>query len=72
MIRIALIIGQLGLGGAEKQLFQLATQLPRWHYHPCVIVLSAGEEWVKELRTRVEMMITNTVAVCEEVRKRKR
>ena len=49
--KIALIIRQLRLGGAEKQLVQLATELPRWNYHPCVIALSGGE-WEKDLRAR--------------------
>jgi glycosyltransferase involved in cell wall biosynthesis len=49
---IALVIGQLGLGGAEKQLSLLAAELPRWGYEPVVITLSEGGEWQKFLRAR--------------------
>jgi len=56
--RIALVIGQLGLGGAEKQLCLLATELPRWNYDPIVISLSAGGERQKFLRS-------SGIAVCE-------
>jgi glycosyltransferase involved in cell wall biosynthesis len=50
MTRIALVIGQLGLGGAEKQLCLLASELPKWDYQPLVIALSQGGEREEELR----------------------
>lgn len=49
MTRIALVIGQLGLGGAEKQLCQLATGLPGWNYKPYVVSFGAGGEREKDL-----------------------
>ncbi len=50
MTRIALVIRQLGLGGAEKQLCQLAAGLSRRGYKPLVIVLRTGGEKEEELR----------------------
>lgn len=52
MTRIALVIGQLGLGGAEKQLCQLAAGLSRKGYQPIVIVLNTGGALEAGLRAR--------------------
>lgn len=42
MIRILYIIGQLGFGGAERQLLYLVQRLDRSKYRPVICVLSAG------------------------------
>lgn len=52
MTRIVLVIGQLGLGGAEKQLCLLAAGLSRWNYKPLVIALNTGGQREGYLRTR--------------------
>lgn len=50
MSRVALVIGQLGIGGAEKQLCQLAAGLARRGYRPLVISLSAAGGRAERLR----------------------
>src|SRR5213596_1898208 len=52
MTRIAIMIGQLGLGGAEKQLCQLASGLRKWNFRPLVVSLSPGGDWEGDLRAR--------------------
>jgi glycosyltransferase involved in cell wall biosynthesis len=42
MIQILYIIGQLGFGGAERQLLYLVQRLDRSKYRPVICVLSAG------------------------------
>ncbi len=41
---VAMVVGQLQLGGAERQLFELATRLDRSRYTPSVICLSEVAE----------------------------
>lgn len=41
--RVALVVGQLGIGGTEKQACLLAEGLPRWGFEPLVIALCGGE-----------------------------
>ena len=41
-IKVALVIGQLSHGGAERQLFELARRLPSRGYEPLVISLSSA------------------------------
>lgn len=36
--RLLYVIGQLGLGGAERQLYYLLANLERSRYHPCLVV----------------------------------
>lgn len=36
--RLLYVIGQLGLGGAERQLYYLLSSLDRSRYHPCLVV----------------------------------
>ncbi|MBX3329350.1 MAG: glycosyltransferase family 4 protein [Nitrospira sp.] len=36
--RLLYVIGQLGLGGAERQLYYLLANLDRSRYHPCLVV----------------------------------
>ncbi len=50
MIEICYVIGQLGRGGAEKQLYELVKGINREMFHPVVISLSSGGGWVKEFR----------------------
>ncbi len=52
MIRVALVIGQLGLGGAEKQVCQLAEALPAHGYRPIVISLGEGGERESALQAK--------------------
>jgi glycosyltransferase involved in cell wall biosynthesis len=42
MRRVAIVVGQLGMGGSEKQVCHLASRLPEWGYEPLVIALSGG------------------------------
>jgi glycosyltransferase involved in cell wall biosynthesis len=44
------VIGQLGIGGAEKQLYYLVRGLDRRRFHPLVVSLSAGGYWANALR----------------------
>lgn len=43
-LRLALVVGQLQRGGAERQLFELATRLDRERFDPLVICLSEVTE----------------------------
>ena len=36
--RLLYVIGQLGLGGAERQLYYLLANLDRFRYRPCLVV----------------------------------
>ena len=49
MTRVALVIGQLGLGGAEKQLVLLAQHLPRDEFDVHVCAISESGELACEL-----------------------
>lgn len=48
--RVMFVIGQLGIGGAEKQLYYLARELDRTRYEPFVVSLSGGGYWAQALR----------------------
>jgi glycosyltransferase involved in cell wall biosynthesis len=51
--RIALVVGQLQMGGAERQLFELAVRLDRAKYAPFVVCLSqVAEPFATRLRER--------------------
>ncbi len=50
MIKICYVIGQLGRGGAERQLYELVKGLNREKFCPVVISLSSGGFWAGELR----------------------
>lgn len=50
MIPICYIIGQLGKGGAEKQLYELLKGMSRNVFSPTVISLSHGGYWEKEIQ----------------------
>lgn len=43
MVNVAIVIGQLGLGGAERQVFELATRLPKEGYYPVVVTLQGDK-----------------------------
>ena len=50
-IKIAIISGQLGLGGAEQQLYHLLAGLDRSRFSPIVISLGPRDEyWTKPIR----------------------
>lgn len=48
--KILYVIGQLGIGGAEKQLYYLVRGLDRSRYIPAVVSLSRGGYWANALR----------------------
>ena len=48
--RIAYVIGELGKGGAEYQLYELVRGLDRTRFAPIVFSLSAGGYWAERLR----------------------
>ncbi len=48
--RIAYVIGELGKGGAEYQLYELLRHLDRRVYEPTVLVLAAGGYWAEPIR----------------------
>jgi starch synthase (maltosyl-transferring) len=50
VVRIAYVIGELGKGGAEYQLYELVRGLDRGRFLPRVISLSAGGYWAERLR----------------------
>jgi len=51
--KVALVVGQLQLGGAERQLFELAVRLDRRRYEPVVVCLSeVSEPFGARLRER--------------------
>jgi len=49
-VRVAYVIGELGTGGAEYQLYELARRLDRTRFRPRVLALSAGGYWADRLR----------------------
>jgi len=48
--RLAYVIGELGKGGAEYQLYELLRGLDRGRFDPAVFVLSAGGYWSDRIR----------------------
>lgn len=48
--RIAYVIGELGKGGAEYQLYELVRGLERGRWTPTVIVLASGGYWTAPIR----------------------
>jgi len=48
--RIAYVIGELGKGGAEYQLYELLRHLDRAVYEPAVFVLAGGGYWAEPIR----------------------
>ena len=48
--RIAYVIGELGTGGAEYQLYELVRGLDRARVDPTVLVLAAGGYWADHIR----------------------
>jgi glycosyltransferase involved in cell wall biosynthesis len=48
--RVAYVIGELGKGGAEYQLYELLRHLDRRRFAPRVFVLTAGGWWVEPIR----------------------
>ncbi len=49
--RVLYVIGQLGIGGAEKQLYYLVRSLDPRRYLPSVVSLSSGGYWAEALRS---------------------
>ena len=48
--RVAYVIGELGKGGAEYQLYELLRHLDRRRFTPRVFVLAPGGWWVEPIR----------------------
>jgi glycosyltransferase involved in cell wall biosynthesis len=48
--RVAYVIGELGKGGAEYQLYELVRGLDRARVDPTVLVLAAGGYWAERIR----------------------
>src|SRR3989442_16020568 len=48
--RVAYVIGELGKGGAEYQLYELLRHLDRRRFAPGVFVLAPGGWWVEPIR----------------------
>lgn len=48
--RVAYVIGELGKGGAEYQLYELLRGLDRSRFAPTVLVLAANGHWVEPIR----------------------
>ena len=51
-VRVAFIVGQLGLGGAEQQLYYLLSNIDRSRFRPTVITLGRDSEeyWVQPIK----------------------
>jgi len=49
VIKICYIIGQLGIGGAERQLYELVKSINRERFDPVVISLSQGGYWGNQI-----------------------
>jgi glycosyltransferase involved in cell wall biosynthesis len=81
-LKVAYLVGQLGLGGAEQQLYNLLTHLDRNQVNPLVINFGAGqnEYWVSHLR-QLNIQVWNLpklfgrfyrlFAVCQIIRREK-
>src|SRR4029453_10609153 len=48
--RVAYVIGELGKGGAEYQLYELLRGLDRSRFAPTVFALAAGGYWARQMR----------------------
>ena len=48
--RVAYVIGELGKGGAEYQLYEFVRGLDRARVDPTVLVLAAGGYWAERIR----------------------
>jgi len=48
--RICLVVGQLGLGGLEKQVYLLATGLDKSRFEVAVVSMTRGGQWAEALR----------------------
>src|SRR5215470_1111580 len=49
-VRVAYVIGELGKGGAEYQLYELVRGLDRTRFAPAVFALATGGYWAERLR----------------------
>jgi len=49
-VRVVYVIGSLGKGGAEYQLYELIRHLDRKRFTPSVVSLSSGGHWAEPLR----------------------
>src|SRR5262245_14302752 len=49
-VRVAYVIGELGKGGAEYQLYELLRGLDRSRFAPTVLALAAGGYWAEPMR----------------------
>lgn len=49
-IRVLFVIGQLGLGGAEKNLTELVQRMDPARFEPAVLVFNPGGEWEVDLQ----------------------
>jgi len=50
VIKVCYIIGQLGKGGAERQIYELVKGLNRQSFEPVVISLSQGGYWGRKIQ----------------------
>ena len=70
--KILYVIGQLGIGGAEKQLYYLVRGLDRRRFRPLVLSLSAGGYWANALREEgvevIELERKKNVEIARQLR----
>lgn len=50
MIKVCYIIGQLSIGGTEKQLYELVKNIDKKKFQPIIISLSHGGFWSEEIK----------------------
>lgn len=50
MIKVCYIIGQLSIGGTEKQLYELVKNIDKKNFQPIIISLSHGGFWSEEIK----------------------
>ena len=73
--RVAYVIGELGNGGAEYQLYELVRGLDRTRVDPTVLVLAAGGYWaarIRDLRVVVEEIAGRGSADLGRLRRQRR
>jgi glycosyltransferase involved in cell wall biosynthesis len=70
--RIAYVIGELGKGGAEYQLYELVRGLDRRRFEPAVFALASGGYWAERLRALGVMVIELPSRRSIEVRRLRR